>query len=84
MIRTYSQLTNSFCIAFQTFIISYLTLEIVRALTFETSLKVASYQLVVSEVMTPKSDFLLIETGAIAPKGSMDTANFGKTPLFVE
>ena len=34
--------------------------------------------------MTPRSDFLLIGTGKITPKGSMNTANFGKTSLFVE
>ena len=34
--------------------------------------------------MTPKSDFLLIGVGTIAPKGSMNTTNFGKTSLFVE
>ena len=46
--------------------------------------KVAPYQLVVSEVMTPKRDFLLIGVGTIAPKGSMNKADFGKTSLFVE
>ena len=46
--------------------------------------KVAPYQLVVFEVITPKSESLLIGVGAIAPKGSMDTADFGKTSLFVE
>ena len=46
--------------------------------------KVAPYQLVVFEVITPKSDSLLIGVGTIAPKGSMDTADFGKTSLFVE
>ena len=46
--------------------------------------KVASYQLVIFEVMTPKSDFLLIGVGTIAFKGSMNTVDFGKTPLFVE
>ena len=30
--------------------------------------KVAPYHLVVSQVMKPKSDFLLIEVGAITPK----------------
>ena len=34
--------------------------------------------------MVPKSDFLLIGAGTITPKGSMNTANFGKTSLFVE
>ena len=34
--------------------------------------------------MTPKSGFLLIGAGTITPKGSMNTANFGKTLLFVE
>ena len=34
--------------------------------------------------MTPKSDFLLIGAATIKPKGSMNTANFGKTLLFVE
>ena len=34
--------------------------------------------------MTPKSDFLLTGAGTITPKGSMNTANFGKTSLFVE
>ena len=46
--------------------------------------KVAPYQLAVFEVMTPKSDFLLIGVGTIAPNGSMNTADFGKTLLFVE
>ena len=46
--------------------------------------KVAPYHLVVFKIMTPKSDFLLIGTGPITPKGSMDTANFGKTSLFVQ
>ena len=46
--------------------------------------KFAPYQLLVFEVMAPKSDFLLIGVGTIAPKGSMNTANFGKTSLFVE
>ena len=40
--------------------------------------KVAPYQLVVFWVMTPKIDYLLIETATITPKGSMNTANFGK------
>ena len=39
---------------------------------------VAPYYLVVFEVMTPKSDFLLIGNGTITPKGSMNTANYGK------
>ena len=34
--------------------------------------------------MTPKIDFLLIEAGTITPNGSMNTANFEKTSLFVE
>ena len=34
--------------------------------------------------MTPKRDFLLLGLGQITPKGSMNTANFGKTSLFVE
>ena len=34
--------------------------------------------------MTPKSDFLLIGVTTITPKGSMNTANFGKTSLFVD
>ena len=34
--------------------------------------------------MTPKTDFLLIGPGTTTPKGSMNTANFGKTSLFVE
>ena len=34
--------------------------------------------------MTPKSDFLLIRAGTIIGKGSMNTANFGKTSLFTE
>ena len=34
--------------------------------------------------MTPKSDFLLIGAGTITPKGFMNTANFGKTSLFVK
>ena len=46
--------------------------------------KVAPYHLVVFEVMTPKSDFLLIGAGTTTPKVSMNTANFGKTSLFVE
>ena len=46
--------------------------------------KVAPYHLVVFQVMTPKSDFLLIGAGAITPKGSMNTANFGKMSLFGE
>ena len=46
--------------------------------------KVAPYQLVAFWVMTPKSDFLLIGAGTITHKGSMNTANFGKTPLFIE
>ena len=33
--------------------------------------------------MTPKSDFLLIRDRAITPKGSMNTANIGKTLLFL-
>ena len=45
---------------------------------------VAPYQLIVFQVMTPKSDFLLIGAGTITPKGSMNTANFGKNSLFVE
>ena len=50
----------------------------------ESDQKVAPYQLVVFEVMTPKSHFLLIGIGTIAPKGSMNTVNFGKTSLLVE
>ena len=46
--------------------------------------KVAPYQLVVSSVITLKSDFLLIEAGAITPKGSMNTANIGKTSQVIE
>ena len=34
--------------------------------------------------MSPKSDFLLITAGTITPKESMNTANFGKTSLFLE
>ena len=34
--------------------------------------------------MTSKSDFLLIRAGIVTPNGSMNTANFGKTLLFVE
>ena len=34
--------------------------------------------------MSPKSDFLLIRAATITPKESMNTANFGKTSLFVE
>ena len=34
--------------------------------------------------MTPKIHFLLIGAGTITPKGSMNTANFAKTSLFVE
>ena len=45
---------------------------------------VAPYQVIVFWVMTPKSDFLLIRGGTITSKGSMNTANFGKTSLFVE
>ena len=45
--------------------------------------KVAPYQLVF-QVMTPKSDFLLIGAGTITPKGSMNTTNFGETSLSVE
>ena len=45
---------------------------------------VAPYQLVVFQVMASKSDFLLIGTWTITPKESMNTANFGKTSLFVE
>ena len=44
---------------------------------------VAPYQLVF-QVMASKSDFLLIGTWTITPKESMNTANFGKTSLFVE
>ena len=44
----------------------------------------AAYQLVVFQVMASKSDFLLIGTWTITPKESMNTANFGKTSLFVE
>ena len=50
----------------------------------ESDQKVAPYQLVVSWVMTPKNDFLLIGAGTIIPKGFMNTANFGKTSLFIE
>ena len=50
----------------------------------ESDQKVAPYQLVVSWVMTPKIDFLLIGVGTIIPKGFMNTANFGKTSLFIE
>ena len=46
--------------------------------------KVAPYQLVAFWVMTPRSDFSLIGAGTKTPKGSMNTANFGKTSLFVE
>ena len=46
--------------------------------------KIAPYQLVVFEVMTPKSDFLLISVGGITPKGFMNTAKFRKTSLFLE
>ena len=46
--------------------------------------KVAPYNLVVFKVMTPKNDFLLIGAGTITPKGFMNTANLGKTSLFVE
>ena len=46
--------------------------------------KVAPYQLVGFQVMTPKSYFLLIGAGTITPKGSMNTVNFEKTLLFVE
>ena len=49
----------------------------------ESDQKVALYQLVVFWVMTPKSDFLLIGDGTITPKGSINTANFGKTSLFI-
>ena len=45
---------------------------------------VAPYQFVVFQVMASKSDFLLIGTWTITPKESMNTANFGKTSLFVE
>ena len=34
--------------------------------------------------MTPKSGFLLIGAGTITPKGSMNTADFGKTSLFLQ
>ena len=34
--------------------------------------------------MIPKSDFLLIGAGTMTSKGSMNTANFGKTSLFDE
>ena len=34
--------------------------------------------------MTLKSDFSLTGAGTITPKGSMNTANFGKSSLFVE
>ena len=34
--------------------------------------------------MTPTIDFLLIGAEIITPKGSMDTASFGKTSLFAE
>ena len=44
----------------------------------ESDQEVASYQLVVSWVIAPKSDFLLIEAGTITPKGSMNTANMEK------
>ena len=45
---------------------------------------VAPYHLFVFYVMTPKIDFFLIEAGTITPNGSMNTANFEKTSLFVE
>ena len=34
--------------------------------------------------MAPKSDFLLIGAETVTPKGSMNTAHFGKSSLFVE
>ena len=34
--------------------------------------------------MTPKNDLLLIGAGTITPYDCLNTANFGKTPLFVE
>ena len=46
--------------------------------------KVAPYLLVGFEVMTPKSDFLIVENRTITPKGSINTANLGKTSLFIE
>ena len=45
---------------------------------------VAPYHLVFFQVMTPKSDFLLIGDGTMAPQRSINTANFGQTSLFVE
>ena len=50
----------------------------------ESDQKVAPYLLYVFWVTTAKSDFLLIGAGTITPKGSINTANFGKTSLFVE
>ena len=61
---------------------------IVEALTFSSFIrsdqKVTPYQLVFFLVMTLKSDFSLIGTGKITLKGSMNTANFWKTSLFVD
>ena len=54
--------------------------EIIAALTFQTSSEVTKSFLGV----TPKSDFLLIGAGTITLKGSMNTANFGKTSVFAE
>ena len=34
--------------------------------------------------MTPKNDFLLTGARTTTPKGSMNTANFAKSSLFVE
>ena len=45
--------------------------------------KVAQSRLIVFQVMTPKSDFLLIRTWTVAPKRSMNTANFAKTSLLL-
>ena len=46
--------------------------------------KVEPNHLAAFQVMTSKSDFLLIGVGTITLKGSMNTANSGKTSLLVE
>ena len=56
-------------------------INVVGVLTFQTSSKV-----IISTfcflLITPKSDFLLTGAGTITPKGSMNTANFGKNFSF--
>ena len=59
-------------------------INVVGVLTFQTSSE-AIISIFCFLLITPKSDFLLTGAETITPKGSMNTANFGKkTSLFLE